>query len=76
MLSAQQDKAVKSTDKIILVAAAAGSGKTRVIVEHIKFLIESGVDPSKIYAITYTNSAAQEMLERLNDAPGIYRNNS
>jgi DNA helicase-2/ATP-dependent DNA helicase PcrA len=69
MLSVQQEKAVKSMDKVVLVAAAAGSGKTRVIVEHIKFLIEQGTDPSKIYAITYTNSAAQEMLERLNDAP-------
>lgn len=69
MLSEQQKKAVESMDKQVLVAAAAGSGKTRVIIEHIKFLLEQGEDPEKIYAITYTNSAAQEMLSRLDDAP-------
>ena len=66
MYSEEQKQAITTTSKNTLVAAAAGSGKTTVIVGRINYLIEKGVDPSSIYAITYTNMAAQEMLSRIN----------
>ena len=65
MYSEEQKQAITTTSKNTLVAAAAGSGKTTVIVGRINYLIEKGVDPSSIYAITYTNMAAQEMLSRI-----------
>ena len=70
-LDAQQDSAVHSRDNNILVVAGAGSGKTRVLTERIKFLLEEGVPPCNIVAITFTNMAAEEMKERLYDVEGI-----
>lgn len=70
-LDSQQQSVVYSTSNNILVVAGAGSGKTRVLTERIKYLIESGVKPSSIIAITFTNLAAEEMRERLKDVPGI-----
>jgi len=63
-----QKRAVETNKKEVLVVAGPGSGKTRVIVERLKFLLDNGVDPSGIYAITYTNTAAQEMRNRLNNS--------
>lgn len=72
VLSPIQKEIVESDAKNIVVAAGAGSGKTRVLIERIKYLInERKVDPSSIVAITFTNMAADEMRERLVDVPGV-----
>ena len=60
-----QKEIVNSEYDKILVVAASGSGKTRVITERVKALIERGENPQKIVAITFTNAAAVEMRERL-----------
>lgn len=71
-LSKEQDEIVHSTSNNIIVAAGAGSGKTRVLIERIKYLLnEKEVDPSNVVAITFTNMAADEMRERLCEVKGI-----
>lgn len=64
-LDEQQNIAVTSNKPNILVVAGAGSGKTRVLTERIKFLLAEGIQPSNIVAITFTNMAADEMKARL-----------
>ena len=62
-----------STDKPkVLVLSSAASGKSAVIVERIRYLLEQGVDPSKIVAITFTNNAASVMYERLGYPNGLF----
>lgn len=71
-LSSVQKEIVLSDEAKIVVAAAAGSGKTRVLTERIRSLIiDKHVDPVSIVAITFTNMAAEEMKERLQDVPYI-----
>lgn len=62
-----QEEIVNSTESKILVIAGSGSGKTRVLTERIKALVEKGENPTKIVAITFTNAAAAEMKERLGE---------
>ena len=63
-LNTAQKAAVESGHEPLLIIAGAGTGKTRTLTERIKHLIDIGVDPTRIVAVTFTNKAAKEMKER------------
>ncbi len=69
LLDPRQAEAV-GTDGIQLILAGPGSGKTRVITEKIARLLEDGVDPEAVLALTYSEKAAQEMADRCAERTG------
>lgn len=64
-LNIQQKKAVEAAQNPLLIVAGAGTGKTKTLTSRLSFLINSGVPPEKIVAITFTNKAAKEMEHRI-----------
>lgn len=62
--SPQQRAAVTTTDPLVIVQAGAGTGKSTVILERIKYLSQSGVNPSDITVLSFTNAAADNITQR------------
>ena len=70
-LTAIQQQVVAHGDGAILVVAGPGSGKTRVLTERVRRLLDDPTQHFRVLALTFTNKAANEMIERLDNVPDI-----
>lgn len=71
-LNLTQKEIIETTEPKVLVSSAAASGKTEVLTSRLQYLLDNGVDPTKIVAITFTNNAASVMLDRLGRPDGLF----
>lgn len=70
-LSDNQMRAVTTTKKKVVVHSGAGAGKTACLAARIKWLLQNGYKPNEIVAITYTNNAADTMMQRVGNIPNL-----
>src|SRR5690554_870991 len=74
-LNESQRKAAQHIEGPLMIIAGPGSGKTRVLTYRIAHLIEQGIDPFNILSLTFTNKAAKEMRERIEQIKGMEARN-